>query len=477
MTVQSTLVLSRGVTSDSGGEPLDPRRYGDDAAATEGPRVPWPLLAVLVAAAQLVVIGDLDLPVLRPVLAALTFLGVPTLVLHRRAGLPGDSSVTRLLYAFGSALLGLVLVGLVLDTALPVAGDDHPLRPATLGVAYLVVDVGLLLWRRSVPLLPAMPPMRPRSWPRRLMAVTWEPAQALATASLVLAVVGAVRLNNGAGGTVAWAAEALAAAALAVLLLNRTRTDLGRDARVLTLVAAALLMATSLRGWHITGHDIHSEFYAYSLTNAGQLWSTDLLENAYNACLSVTILPTVLTQVSGLSGVVVFKVVLQLVYVLVPLLTFLLSRRFLSRRLAIAATTFTMAFPTFFTDMPYLVRQEVAFFFLGLVLLAATEREAPPQTLRWLVAFFGLGVVLSHYSTTYLLVIALVIGLLLLPLHRLWSRKAEREIPTARRPLVLLHPLVVAFLAVAGMVWAGPVTHTGSHAGEVVRETIADGLR
>ena len=41
-------------------------------------------------------------------------------------------------------------------------------------------------------------------------------------------------------------------------------------------------------------------------------------------------------------------------------MTFLLSRRFLDRRLALVAAVFTMAFPTFFTDMPYLVRQEMA---------------------------------------------------------------------------------------------------------------------
>ena len=64
---------------------------------------------------------------------------------------------------------------------------------------------------------------------------------------------------------------------------------------------------------------------------------------------------------------------LQLVFALVPVLTFLFSRRFLTRRLALVAATFTIAFPTFFTDMPYLVRQELAFFFLALLLLAGTD--------------------------------------------------------------------------------------------------------
>ena len=162
-----------------------------------------------------------------------------------------------------------------------------------------------------------------------------------------------------------------------------------------------LLLATSVRGWSITGHDIQAEFLAFRLTNDGQLWQMSSLENAYNACLSVNILPTVLAQATGLSGELVFKVLLQLVFALVPVLTFLFSRRLVGRRPAIVAAVLTMAFPTFFNDMPYLVRQEVAFFFLALLLLAATEPDRAGARSRWLVLAFGLGVVLSHYSTTY----------------------------------------------------------------------------
>ncbi|HYF72014.1 MAG TPA: hypothetical protein VD864_04285, partial [Nocardioides sp.] len=44
------------------------------------------------------------------------------------------------------------------------------------------------------------------------------------------------------------------------------------------------------------------------------------------------------------------------------------------------------------------------------------------------------------------------------------------EAPPA--PLVLLHPVVVATLVAATLAWAGPITGTGGHASDVVRETI-----
>jgi uncharacterized membrane protein len=423
-------------------------------------------LVVALAIAQVTVALDVNLPVVRPLIALFTLLGVPTLLLYRKAGFPGDSAA-RGLYAFGSSLLGVMAVGLLLNATLPLVGVDHPLQPMVLAITWFLADVALLMWRAEPLELPRLSVVL-----RRVLDARIEPTQALGVVSVVLAVVGAVRLNNGAGGAVAVLAQAIAGAALVTLMVRRDAT-LGRDVRTLALVATSLLLATSLRGWDITGHDIQAEYFAFKITNSNQLWSMDVLQNAYNACLSVNILPTVLAQTTSLSGTSVFKVLLQLVFALVPVLTFLLSRRFLSRRLALGAATFTMAFPTFFTDMPYLVRQEIAFFFLALLLLVATEPDRPAGRIRWLAGFFGVGVVLSHYSTTYLMIMGLVVGLVVLLVWKLSSRRFGRGPEANHGPLVLLSPVLVVFLTLASLLWAGPATHTGGHAGDVARETVA----
>jgi uncharacterized membrane protein len=448
--------------------PREPRRR---AAGRPRPWVPYVLLVL----AQLVVALDVDLPVLRPALALATFVGVPALVLHRRATFPADTVVARLLYAVGLSLLGLLVGGLLLNTALGAVGIDRPLAPLPLAVAWTVVDAALLGWRRSVPLVPSGAVGRAV---RRAVDARLEPAQALAVVALVLSVAGAVRLNNGAGSAVALAAVVVGAVALLVLLLGRSRAParggLGRDAWTLGLVATGLLLATSVRGWSITGHDIQAEYLAFRLTDDAQHWQLSALPSAYNACLSVTVLPTVLVQATGLPGRLVFSVLLQLVFATVPVLVYLLGRRVVSRRLALAGAVLTMAFPTFFTDMPYLVRQEVAFFFIALMLLAATEPARTRGGTRALVLAFGAGVVLSHYSTTYVLLMALVTGLAGLAVASAVRRPRGRDPEPAepRTPLTLLHPLTVGVLLLAALAWAGPVTHTGGHAREVVRETV-----
>lgn len=431
-----TAVLDRDATA-----PYDllPRR--------RRPVLRWPVLALV--AAQTVVILDLDVPLMRAAIALVTFVALPTLVLARRA--------TRLPYAFGLSLLALVVGGLLLDTVLPWFGVDRPLAPAPLGIAWLVVDVALLVWRRDVPLAP---PGVLRIATRSAVDARFVLPPTLAVGALVLAVAGAFRLNNGESGVVAVVAVVVGAAALLAQTLSPRRAH---DGWVLGLVSAALLLGTSLRGWYVTGHDIQAEFLAFRLADGAQNWEMSALPSAYNACLSVTILPTVLAQATGLSGELVFKLLLQLVFATVPVLTYLFARRFIPRRLALAAAILTIAFPTFFSDMPYLVRQELAFLFVALMLLAATERRRTPWRSRLLVLTFGVGVALSHYSTTYVLLMALVAALVGLTV----IRKGEQP------PRVLTHPLVVAALLAVTLAWAGPVTGTGGHAREVLSETVA----
>ncbi len=429
----------------------------------------FPVVALLGVACGLVAL-DVGIPAGRPVLGLGVLFALPTLLLYRRFELLEDHAPARLLYAFGCTVLGVLLLGLLLNTVLPLAGVERPLRPMTVGAAAFAANLALL-WRQGGGC------RRPAagSWRRRAWTTRFEASQLLAALSLVLAVLGAIRLNNDAGAVLALVSLALAVAAVVALML-RSRSSTRADLWCLALVALSLLLATSLRGWTITGHDIQSEYLAFRLTDEAQRWRMNAWQNAYNACLSLTILPTMITQATGLSGVVVFKALLQVPFALVPGLNFLLARRFLDRRLALAAAVVTMALPTFYTDMPYLVRQEVAFFFLALMLLAATAPAARGDRRR-LVGFFGVGVVLAHYSTTYVMLLGLGLGLLGLLLWRAASRmsraRAQSE-PRGRRPgLVLLSPPLVAFLAVAGWAWAGPVTHTGGHAADVAREAIA----
>jgi uncharacterized membrane protein len=451
-----TTVLERSAAPNPTPDPVGPapRRYA---------AVPFVILG------HALVLLDVAGPV-RPVVGIGVLLGVPMLVLLRRVSWRTDDATAPLLYSFGLTVLGAIFAGLALNTALPPLGVERPLDRVPIAISSMVLDLALLLWRPRVRLGPD------GGWGTcagRLLRARFEGAQSLAVGSLVLGVIGAIRLNNGGSGAVAVTGHCLAVLAMLTLLVSR-RHDRGRDVRTILLVSAALLYATSLRGWFITGHDIQREYIAFLLTNGGAHWTMGPFQSPYNACLSVNILPTLIAQITGLSGIVVFKVVMQAAMVVVPVATYVYARRAVERGPAVVSAIALMAFPTFFNDMPYLVRQEVAFLFLALLVLAATETRWGIARRRLVALAFGAGVVVSHYSTTYVLLIALSLGtaawLLLLVRRLRWGRQRRPDREPGRA--VLLSVAMVVPLAAFSAVWTGPVTHTGGHMEETARQTL-----
>ncbi len=348
------------------------------ARARRGPAwlvLAWPTLAVLVLLFSL----RLGLPgVLPGPLDEIAGLGlvlvVPVALLRHKIDWPVRGSAESWLLSVVTAILGLLIVGLVINYLLPMVGIERPLDRGPVLVAIAVGDVALALWRPDR--APALADLlrwsgshSTRSWGARLVAMS--------AVALLVSIVGAVRLNNGASGAVALAALVLWIGIIAALLIGSRHLGLGSKLTVIYLLAAAFLLMTSLRGWYVTGHDIQYEYQVFQLTSNLGLWQPHTFRSAYYACLSITILPTVLAHVTGLSGVLVFKVVIQLLFALCPLMVFLIGRRVVSDRWALIGVTYFLLFPTFFSDMPFLTRQETAFLFFAAAIMLLLSQDVP----------------------------------------------------------------------------------------------------
>ncbi|HJT57661.1 MAG TPA: hypothetical protein VJ761_14255, partial [Ktedonobacteraceae bacterium] len=191
----------------------------------------------------------------------------------------------------------------------------------------------------------------------------------------ILATLGAIVLNN--GGSDILTLILLGAIAFYSLLLVLLRDKIAVDLFPFGLffIGLASLFTTSLRSWYITGHDIEREFYVFQLTNAHHMWSMAFYQDAYNACLSITILPTVLTNLLAIPDMYVYKVIFQILFAIAPVLVFFVIRNYATPVLAFLSAFFFISFPTFFNDMPMLNRQEIGFIFFGLVLSMMLKRN------------------------------------------------------------------------------------------------------
>lgn len=358
------------------------------------------------------------------------------------------------LLAVGLTVVLDILVALAANTTLPLVGVERPLTRLVLAAATTAVLLVLGIF--------APEPQRPllRGGPRRgARPVAWT-----AGAALLLSVAGPIRLNNGLGGSVATAALVAVTALLVLLLLRRRRYAQPVLEAGIYAASAALLLLTSLRGWYITGHDIQREYLYFRLTLGGEFWDIFAYTDPYNACLSITLLPVSVFRLTGIEDVYVFKAVLPLLFALTPVLVHRAVRNVASPLVALLSAVFFMAFPTFFTDMPFLGRQAIAFLLLGCAMLVLTDARRPLRVRRVVFTVLLAGVVLSHYSTIYVVVGTLATAFAVDKAWRLASRRGRRAPRHKRAPVpapTFLTWWIVAVPAALALLWAGPITHTG----------------
>lgn len=401
-------------------------------------------------------------------------LGAPTAVWYGCATALTTTADAAALLALGFALVADMLVLLGLNTLLPYLGDSRPLGaiPIAATLALTVIVLGAVL---------------PSGEKGRVTA--WRPSAGQSTGiglaglvCLALSVAGPIRLNNGFSNDVSTVAM-VCATALAVLVLALPRLSAAATELGLYCAALSLLLVTSLRGWMITGHDVQKEYYYFTVASGWQHWDVHLFSNPFNACLSITLLPVALAKLTAISGVAVFKVVLPALFAAAPVTIFRAARNVAPRRIAVLSAVFFIMFPTYFTDMPYLGRQEVAFLLLGCAMLLVTEGKPRLRDRR--IGFLVLmgGLALAHYSTTYVVILVLAMAVVVDLCRRLGASRRSRRAPAraARTGSARRRSIEPSFLAwwmipvVAGLalLWAGPVTGTTGQ----LKSTVSIALR
>ncbi len=374
-------------------------------------------------------------------------------------------------YVVCGSLAVVMIGGLVVDLPGPGLGISRPLATVPLAVSISLLCVLLIavsFIRRASPTwdyVGGPPPIR-WLWPLLLPVIGW---------------AGAARLNNGHGAAVAIAAVAATGLALLVGVWAAPRWSPGRIAVLLFGASLALIWGFSLRGHFVYGFDISGEYQTFiQVLHAGR-WHVSHPNDSYGAMLSLTILPSALTKLTGASPLLVLKVIFPLLFAFFPVAVFLLATRALSRRFAYIAVLFIVVQDYMFQQLPAIARQEIALLFFVCLVAAMLDHRLRRGSQIGLLVAFGVGLVLSHYGTTYITV-GLLGGALVLELGRWVIATRARRAPlpsTAVAPALLpLLPLAVALaVTVAGAaVWYQPLTDSTQNLSSFVADLSDQGL-
>lgn len=380
--------------------------------------------------------------------------------------------------AFSAALsiLMLMLVGLGLNTLLPFMGMSQPLTMAPLliafdGLVYLLLVFNFLYKKNS-----------PFEF-HEFNFLNW----AITGASFllpVLACLGAIILNNGGSNFLTMVALALAAILVPVIVFTKDKISPSTPPITLYLMALSFLLMNSMRGWFITGHDILLEYHVFTLVNDAHRWSMALYQDPYMACLSLTILPTYLVNLLHVSPAYIFKFFTQFIGALPIVALYYLAKEYVSEKVAFLVGFLYIAFPTFMVDMAFLNRQGIAFLFFGAMLFVLLTTEHFIGWKRHLALFLlGIGVIVSHYSTAYIM-IALLLGAYVANrllrvlatsawprwLSRLTDKLGNKEMYA--KSILLTLPFVVG-LAAFMFLWSNVITKTSTSFVDTVQQIVA----
>lgn len=392
-------------------------------------------------------VANLSLFFQHPVTWALTlgfFLFVPGYLILRRMHYTPESRWEAASYHLGISLLFLLSVGLVVNS-LHYIGIDRPLSPIPIFVALDIGVIGALLLNRGGRVSFSLPPFRTSElmW---VIGLTMLP---------VIAAGGAIRLNNGADNS--WTMVLFALIGILFLVLLWRRKLQAFYPYFLLMAALAVLFSVSLRGWGITGHDIQREYYVFEMTMQHGFWDITAFRDTYNACLSITILPTMFAKMTAIADPYIFKVVFQIIFAFAILPIYFFIKRLGTTRQALMGSFLFITFPTFLNDMPMLNRQEISFVFFSLLMLMAFT-NMPRKQKKFLTIFFLIGSILSHYSSSYI-ILGVIIGawIIYFILSKIRQQKTDERL-TFIFPTLNVTIIIVAFLSI--FLWNSQITET-----------------
>lgn len=183
------------------------------------------------------------------------------------------------------------------------------------------------------------------------------------------------------------------------------------------MISVALLYHSSLVSNYLWGADIFIEYKVVQTVIQNGFWDATLYSDI-NSVLSIGILAPVLTTISGINTVNLFKIIYPILFSFVPLSLYIFySKVFSNKDLSFFACYLFISFFCFFKELPALARQEIAELFFALILLLIVSNLTKVKK-SILFILFSISLVVSHYGLCYIVLIIVLIGFFFLFLSK-----------------------------------------------------------
>lgn len=332
----------------------------------------------------------------------LTF--IPGVLIVRILKLHNLSSIETLLYSVGLSIATLMFVGFFMNLIFPFFGISKPLS-----LTYLTIMVNVV-----VSILCVLSYIRDKNFsgPDFIKFQSIRTPTTLFLCSIpFLAILGAYIMNFYHENVLLLFLIVLIATIVFLVIFDKIPENLYPF--TVFIISISLLYHTSLISNYIWGWDVQVEYYFANLVIENSLWNMGIY-HPYNAVLSTVMLSPIYAKITGMDLIWVYKIIYPLLYSMVPLGLYLVFQRQTNNKIAFLSVFFFMSFFTFYIEMPFLCRQQIAELFFVLLILLVINKSMPKIKRSVLSIIFAFSLVVSHYGLSYIYMFSLIIVWLIL---------------------------------------------------------------
>jgi len=169
---------------------------------------------------------------------------------------------------------------------------------------------------------------------------------------------------------------------------------------VIFLISISLLLLLSLRSNHLIGADVHREYYFFRTMLGNSHWSI-LGYGVLDACLCISLLPTIYQSMLNINPEFLYKILYSLIYSVSPLVIYIISKKYVGEGYAFLASCFFM-FQANFLLTASNARTNTAILFFALAMMTLFSDRIDPLKKRILFIVFMASCIVSHYATAYI---------------------------------------------------------------------------
>ena len=353
------------------------------------------------------IIVQLDVPYVRQIVGFIYLTFVPGFVVLKAFKLAKGDFYETLLFSVGLNIVLLMFIGLFLNWLLPIVGLASPLSTLPLLVTMNFVVLLSCLWYC----------IKDTNIPSNNLALSYH-LPLLFTIPL-LGILGALVVNSFGNNFLLLLMLMIIAGFVALGIVYKKILPTKFYPLAILAISVALVFHTSLITSYIVGWDYHSEYHVFQLTNNAAHWNSTF--NSWddriatgNSMLSVTILPTTYSKIANMDGTWLLKILYPLLLSLLPLALYKIYSAQMKKEVAFLATFFLVSNLAFFGIEGFSAKQIIGEYFYVLLFLVILKEKRNTFEKSLFFVLFSAGLVVSHYSMSYIFLFLILTSWLLL---------------------------------------------------------------